>query len=391
MKHDDLLKSLDTNFVTSILDTMFKLTEIIHFETDLNIIFYEVIEKISMLYDLEYGELWVFGEVHNELSKSPIYYSKSIQSKCFGEESENESFALNVGIPGRTWKQKEPIWTQNVQNEPTFIRIDLAKKYGLKTCVSIPILAYDHVETVLMFFSCEELDYDPLMVQILDYLARNIGLMIIKTRLEQQISTFKDFNDYDRFGYPLLERLFSFRDPYTMDHQLKVAKIANDIALKLGCNAQTLSHIRTAAMIHDIGKINVPMEILAKPGKLTQQEFNLIYEHPKLGYEIIKNLTLHPSVKRIVLEHHERIDGSGYPNHLKDQEILQETKILTVADVISAMLENRPYRKSLSIINVRKELSKFRGIYYSPEIVDVALELLKDGQFIRAAKSKKVV
>lgn len=144
-------------------------------------------------------------------------------------------------------------------------------------------------------------------------------------------------------------------------------------------------------MIHDIGKINVPMEILAKPGKLTQQEFNLIYEHPKLGYEIIKNLTLHPSVKRIVLEHHERIDGSGYPNHLKDQEILQETKILTVADVISAMLENRPYRKSLSIINVRKELSKFRGIYYSPEIVDVALELLKDGQFIRAAKSKKVV
>lgn len=377
MMFHEPIKFCDYKFVLSILDTMLELTEIIHSEKSMDTTYREVMSKISKLFEWDLGELWVIDEKVGKLVKSPVHFVKDKQLDRFTMDSQEITFSLNEGLPGRTWEKKKHIWVQNVQTEPSFIRSELAKACELKTGVTIPILAYDHVEAIMFFFSREELNYDPLAVQVLEHLAQNIGLSIIKRNLELQVEAYRGKSDINELGYPILQRLFLYRDPYTMHHQQQVANLAMDIAKKLGYDEKSLYHIRTAALIHDIGKISVPMEILSKPGKLTQAEFSLIREHPSLGYEIIKNIDLHPSIKRIVLEHHEHLDGSGYPNQLVDHEILGETKILTVADVVCAMLESRPYRTARTKTDVKKELLKFRGTYYSPEVVDVALDLLK--------------
>lgn len=386
MMFHEQIKVCNHNFVMSVLDVMLELTEIIHSEKNFDDTYNEVINKISRLFGWDYGELWILDDKRNELTKSPIHYSKTDQSEFFSVESSEYSFAYGEGLPGKTWEIKKHIWIPNVQAEPAFIRSDLAKKHGLKTGITIPILAYDHVEAVIFLLSCEELNYDSLLVQLLEHIARNIGLTIVKSKLERQIKSFRETHNANELGYPLLHRLFLYRDPYTSHHQVQVADLAVDIAQNLGHDLASQSRIRQAAMIHDIGKINVPMEILSKPGILTQSELNLIREHPKLGYDIIKNIDMHESTKRIVLEHHEHLDGSGYPNHLKDHDILDETRILTVADVICAMLESRPYRTARTKSEVRKELLKFTGVFYSQEVVNVAINLLKDFHIVQTIK-----
>ena len=136
-----------------------------------------------------------------------------------------------------------------------------------------------------------------------------------------------------------------------------------------------------ASLIHDLGKISVPSEILSKPGKLTDIELRLVKTHPQSGYEILKNITLPCPIAQIVLQHHERLDGSGYPLGLKDKEILREAKIIGVADVVEAMASHRPYRPALGIEKALEEISKKTGIIYSPEVVDTCIMLFIEKRF----------
>ncbi|GAH90174.1 unnamed protein product [marine sediment metagenome] len=136
-----------------------------------------------------------------------------------------------------------------------------------------------------------------------------------------------------------------------------------------------------AALVHDIGKINIPAEILSKPSKLNEMELSLIKNHPKTGYDILKTIDFPWPVARIVLQHHERLDGSGYPQGLKGKKILLEAKIMGVADVVEAMSSHRPYRPSLGIDKALEEISQNRGIFYDPEVVDVCLKLFKEKGF----------
>jgi PAS domain S-box-containing protein/putative nucleotidyltransferase with HDIG domain len=156
------------------------------------------------------------------------------------------------------------------------------------------------------------------------------------------------------------------RDPYTAGHQVRVADIARAIATEIGLDKEIIEGIRMAGVIHDIGKLSIPTEILTKPTKLTSLEFSLIKEHAQLGYEMLKDIESPWPLANIVLQHHERMNGSGYPGNLKEDEILLESRILAVADVVEAMASHRPYRPSLGIEFALEEIEKNRGL---PEII----------------------
>jgi len=171
------------------------------------------------------------------------------------------------------------------------------------------------------------------------------------------------------------------RDAYTAGHQRKVSKLAVALAKEMGFHKDKVEGIKIAALIHDVGKINLPAEILSKPGKLSEIEFNLIKNHSQVGYDILKKVDFLWPIAEIVLQHHEKINGSGYPRGLKDKEILLEAKIICVADVVEAMSSHRPYRPAKGIDKALKEISQNKGILYDPEVVDTCIRLFEEKGF----------
>ncbi len=171
------------------------------------------------------------------------------------------------------------------------------------------------------------------------------------------------------------------RDPYTAGHQKRVASLACEIARQMGLSDHVIDGIRMAGVIHDHGKISVPAEILSKPGSLTRLEFGIIQTHPQVGYDILKTIEFPWPVDRMILQHHEREDGSGYPQGLKKDQILLEARIIAVADVIEAMAYHRPYRPALGIDEALNEIRKNSGAVYDREVVDACLAIFEKGGF----------
>ncbi|MGA2158584.1 MAG: HD domain-containing phosphohydrolase [Dehalococcoidia bacterium] len=178
-----------------------------------------------------------------------------------------------------------------------------------------------------------------------------------------------------------MTKMVELRDPYTYGHQRRVTDLAVAMAKYMGIDADRIDILRMASNIHDIGKIYVPSEILSKPGKLGEIEFRMLQTHPQGGYDIAKSMDFHCSVADTVLQHHERLDGSGYPRGLKAAEILQEAKILAVADVVEAMASNRPYRPALGIDKALEEIRQNNGILYDCESVNACLQLFNQEDF----------
>jgi PAS domain S-box-containing protein/putative nucleotidyltransferase with HDIG domain len=166
------------------------------------------------------------------------------------------------------------------------------------------------------------------------------------------------------------------RDSYTAGHQRRVADLATAIADEMGIPAERIRGIRMAGLIHDVGKIHIPAEILSKPTRLTEVEWSMIKAHPQAGYDILKDIEFPWPVARIVLQHHERVNGSGYPQGLSDKEILLEARILGVADVVEAMASHRPYRPAHAVEEALGEIRENRGILYDPQAVDACLEVI---------------
>ena len=171
------------------------------------------------------------------------------------------------------------------------------------------------------------------------------------------------------------------KDPYTAGHQKRVADLARSIATEMALSKDQIEGIRIAGIIHDIGKISVPAEILSKPGKLNENEFYLIKNHAQVGYEILKDIEFQWPIAQIVYQHHERMDGSGYPRGLKGEDIILEARILAVADAVEAMASHRPYRPALGIDKALEEISQKKGILYDPDVVDVCLKLFSENKF----------
>jgi putative nucleotidyltransferase with HDIG domain len=171
------------------------------------------------------------------------------------------------------------------------------------------------------------------------------------------------------------------RDPYTSGHQKKVAYLAINISEELGLSSEETEALGTAAMIHDIGKIAIPASILSKPGKVSDVEYKMIKTHPRTGYDIIKNIEFPYPIEKIILQHHERLNGSGYPMGLKEKKIMLEAKILAVADVVEAMSSHRPYRPALGIDKALEEIDCNKGTLYDPDVVEACKNLFTKKHF----------
>ncbi len=174
--------------------------------------------------------------------------------------------------------------------------------------------------------------------------------------------------------------LVETRDPYTAGHQQRVAALAREIALELQVDEDRTEGLYLAGIVHDIGKISIPAEILTKPSKLTEIELKLMQGHPQTGYEILKQIPFPWPIARIVLEHHERLDGSGYPLGKSDGEILMESCILAVADVVEAMASHRPYRPALGIEPALMEVESKKGTKFDPDAVEACIKVVREGR-----------
>jgi putative nucleotidyltransferase with HDIG domain len=172
--------------------------------------------------------------------------------------------------------------------------------------------------------------------------------------------------------------MVEMRDPYTAGHERRVGVIAADIARELGWPAERCQNLQLVGLVHDIGKISIPAEILTKPGRLTPLEYMLVQNHAQQGYEILKNIPFPFPLAEIVQQHHERMDGSGYPMRLKGEEILMEARILAVADVLESMASHRPYRPAMGIEVAMAELEGDQGTRYDPAVVDACIRLIRN-------------
>jgi HD-GYP domain-containing protein (c-di-GMP phosphodiesterase class II) len=173
----------------------------------------------------------------------------------------------------------------------------------------------------------------------------------------------------------VLESMIEVRDPYSVGHQRRVSQIACTIGKEMGLSEERLRDLCMASRLHDLGKFAIPTSLLSRPGNLNTLEFALIKTHPQVAYNILKPITLAGNTAKIILQHHERMNGSGYPQGLKGEEILLEARLLGVADVLEAMCSHRPYRTSLGLAETLDEITKNKEILYDGDVVETCLKL----------------
>lgn len=242
-------------------------------------------------------------------------------------------------------------------------------------------------------FALGAVDYVTKPYQRDELLARvrtHLELQRLRSHLEEMVSerTAELRESERRLRVNLLDSItalastLEMRDPYTTGHQQRVAKLAVAIARELGLSDEQTEAVNLASVVHDVGKIQVPSEILSKPGRLSQLEYNLIKLHPQNGYDILKTIAFPWPIAQMVLEHHERLDGSGYPHGLKGEATLLESRIIAVADTVEAMASHRPYRPGLGAEAALQEIQQFRAVKYDAQVVDACLRLFKEKHYV---------
>ncbi len=275
--------------------------------------------------------------------------------------------AVNSGLP---------VFTDDVLTDELFEPWRArATDFGIRSLVSIPVFVAGKVDGVLTIYSAEARGFDVTAMSILAALGEHIGVGIAKNRAAMRI------NDALEGTIRVLTRALEARDPYTAGHQSAVAALAEQIAIRLRLDDQDVQGIRLAALIHDVGKIGVPTELLVKPGKLRTAELNLIREHAVIGEEVVSTIDFPWPIAAMVGQHHERCDGSGYPRGLLAADTLLGSRIIAVADVTEAMSRQRPYRSSLGLEATVEFLRTNRGTLFDADVVDITVALIEDGSF----------
>jgi len=245
-----------------------------------------------------------------------------------------------------------------------------------------PLKVEGTVVGVMQVRSRRELAYSDESRDLLAGLANVAAIAIENSRLhEKSLADAAELRAAFRGTIETLARATESRDPYTAGHQLRVAQLSTEIAEVLGLNDERVERVRIAAMVHDIGKLSIPAEILNRPGRLSEVEMSLVQEHPKGAYEILKTIDFPWPVAEIVLQHHERLDGTGYPNGLYGEEIELEARILAVADVVEAMSSHRPYRPALGAEAALAEIEAHAGTHYDRAVVKACLAAFAERDF----------
>ncbi|MDD5179813.1 MAG: PAS domain S-box protein [Gallionellaceae bacterium] len=288
------------------------------------------------------------------------------------------------GPTGRAVRTGMTQMVRDVANDPDCAPWrEQALKRGQASAIALPLRSNSEVSGCLTIYAAESMVFGQDEIALLEEMAGDLafGLRMLRLRQEQQHSA-----EQVRMGLAgtiqAIAAMVEMRDPYTAGHQRRVADLAAAIAVAMGLPEEQVRGLHLAGTIHDLGKIQTPAEILSKPGKLSASEFSLIKDHPQNGYEILKDIEFPWPIAQMVLQHHEKLDGSGYPQGLKGNEILLEAKIMTVADVVEAMSSHRPYRPGLGLEAALAEIAKGRGTHYDPDAVDACIKLFKEAGFV---------
>jgi putative nucleotidyltransferase with HDIG domain/PAS domain S-box-containing protein len=219
-------------------------------------------------------------------------------------------------------------------------------------------------------------------MEILEFVSEQVAAAVERKKIDEEMKlSFQKLKKTSTSIIFTMAKILELRDPYTAGHQQRVARLASAIAREMGLSEEKVDGIFMAALIHDIGKIYVPAEILNRPAKLNDTEMELVKTHPSIGYDIVKEIDFDQPVGRIVAQHHERMDGSGYPSGIGEKDIILEARILAVADVVEAMASHRPYRPAFSVQEALDEIARYRNSLYDRQVVDACLKVFHDDDF----------
>jgi putative nucleotidyltransferase with HDIG domain len=291
------------------------------------------------------------------------------------------------GPAGTAIRTGKPVIAKDIPTSQSFApwRAEAVKR-GYASAIALPLISKKRTLGALNIYAAEPDAFDADEVNLLTELANNvtygIGALEMRSKREQAEAGLKE--SFEKLKKALngtvyaLTEILQRRDPYTAGHQGRVAELACAIAREMGLSEDRLEGVRMAGLLHDIGKIYVPSEILARPGRISDLETDIIETHAQVGYEILKTIEFPWPVLETVLQHQERLDGSGYPSGLKGDDILLEARILAVADVVEAMSSHRPYRPTLGMDKALKEISDYRGVRYDADAVDACLRLFNE-------------
>ena len=303
------------------------------------------------------------------------------------------------GPVGKAIREKRTQVIHQIASSSTFSPWrEAAIRRGYQSCVTVPLINQEHAFGVIAVYADEPDAFSSQEVAVLEDLARDLsyGIRALRYRTERNNAT-------QALTTSLLEtveavaRTVEKRDPYTAGHQHRVALLAVAIARKMGLNEEKIEGIRLGATIHDIGKIYIPAEILNRPGRLTEHEFGMIKTHCQVGYDIMESVYFPWPVKEMILQHHERMNGTGYPQGLKADEIILEARIITVADTVEAITAHRPYRASLGIKKALSVIKNEAGIGLDKKVVKACVTLFEtdgfewdtsDDQFIQSTNNQ---
>lgn len=301
------------------------------------------------------------------------------------------------GPTGRAIRDGRPVVSRDLRNDPKFeVWRKAARAEGFRSSAAFPLISRAKSFGALNLYSDHEDFFDAGRVEFIQAYAHQAATALEKARLfESAKDELAERRRAEKELQQSLEKLrrtmgsiifamaktVETRDPYTAGHQQRVSQLARAIAQEMELPDGVADGIEMAAVIHDIGKMNVPAEILSKPGRITETEFNLIKVHPEASHEILKLIEFPWPVAQIVLQHHERLDGSGYPAGLTRDQILLEARIIAVADVVEAMSSHRPFRPALGTDTALEEVSRERDILYDPHAVDACLQLFGEKGF----------
>lgn len=279
---------------------------------------------------------------------------------------------------------------RDIQNDPAFASVkDWVVRPGYVSNIAFALLDGKKVIGAMSIFASEADAFDDAEVLLLQELADGLAFGITTLRTREERDRIAHAHEHHEAilrksledSIQAIAATVEMRDPYTSGHQKRVAELAVALGREMGLPEERIHGLHLAGVVHDLGKISVPAEILSKPGKLTPIELLLVKGHAQAGYEILKDIDFPWPIATIVWQHHERFDGSGYPHGLKGGDILLESGIMAVADVVEAMGSHRPYRPTLGIDAALQEIERGRGIQYDPAVADACLKLFRESRY----------
>ncbi|MFA5867754.1 MAG: HD domain-containing phosphohydrolase [Actinomycetota bacterium] len=293
------------------------------------------------------------------------------------------------------WRTKEPFISHFDRVNPALVKDGSSEvlhgQIGIKSLLCYPFNFQKHgLYALTLYCARSRCDWSDDEIKMAATITRQLTAALQKIELtkEKKAADEEVRSSLKRLEKTLEETIEALaataekKDPTTAGHQQRVVKLALAIAKELNLSKEKTEGVRIAGTVHDIGKIYIPVEILSKPGTLNDLEFGMVQTHSQFGFDILKTVDFPWPIAKIVIQHHERLDGSGYPLGLKGDEICQEARILAVADVVEAMLSHRPYRARLERKDVLEELEKGRGVLYDEDVAAACIKLLKSKTFV---------